>query len=1307
MVYDSAETLVQAEVRRTKMLERMKDPLCKVSSKPINYAKLNSLYDNFVLQKQLSRERVYWLPANEVASYNCNQSKHLKEELTVVRIKNDSLRDEKVSIKKHYQDLYQSNTESNSNVSSGAFVPKKPKVLAPGLYAMTPKIKSITEASKSKSKCEKKTYRNLPARSENVKRVDNPLWNLDKRNCVDSRLSVKRAGFISKSVSVCKTCNECLVFGNHDRCGVKNLNYVNAKNPKVKNVVNVKQVWKATGKIFASVGSKWKPTERKFSLGDTCLLTRITKPEVVPLEKSGSVSTSEPSNNVIVTHCSWYMSGDHSKLINYVKKFIGTVQFGNDQFAVIMGYGDYKIGDTIITQVYNVEGLSHYLFLVGQFCDAGLEVAFRKYTCYIRNKDKVDLLKGLRTTNMYSISLKDMMEASPICLLSKASSTKSWLWHHRLNHLNFGTLNELARKDLVRVNTNTEVLNTLHMDLCGPMRVESINGKKYILVIVDDYTRFSWVRFLRTKDETPEVIKKFIILTQRALNTTSNDEPQPSSDAERKDDEGTRRMTKTTNEQGFISAVYKRKTHKDLYTCLFACFLSQEEPKKTLVDLLYGKRAIGTKWIYRNKKDERGIVVRNKARLVAQGYTQEEGIDYNEVFAPVDRIEAIRLFLSYASFKDFVVYQMDVKSAFLYGKIKEEVYVCQPPGFEDLEFPDRVYKEMCIEFEKMMHKKFQISSMGELTFFLGLQVTQKDDGIFISQDKYVDEILKKFGFSTVKTASTPMETSKPLLKDENAKDVDVHLYRSIIGSMMYLTSLRPDIIYLKGQHKLVLWYPKDSPFKLKAYIDSDYADASLDRKSTIGGCQFLGSRLISWQCKKQTVVANSTTKPKTLDNGEIELTATIDGKVKIVTEASVRRHLQLADSDGPVVQGEGSTHPVESHHTPTSAPSTSQSPVLPTCRRTTRQEYVVPQPRSLTQSSVADEATSTGVDVRFGGATTTYDTTRIDGFLYNIVKESEKLEKTAKSSQARRRARIVVSDDEDDLEDPSEQGRKITEIDQDPSILLVQHDAKIHGSEPVATGGAAVTTDSVTNSTASPTRNTRVSTADDITMAEILMYIRKSVAKEKSKAVRLQVELDEEERQRIARVLESSNSINVEEWEDIQARVKFDEELVQREKSILLHKELKQGGTINYIKNIKVLELAAGSSKRDAEEELDQGGSKRQKTGESLELAEEPRDKEADELSQEEIQQMMIIALGSTERSSELEIILRLYDSCGVHHVSTKKGIDIYMLVEKDYPLTRGTLTLMLVAKLLVDKDNEMSKKFLRKIFMQAERPRR
>nr|GEX42803.1 putative ribonuclease H-like domain-containing protein [Tanacetum cinerariifolium] len=242
---------------------------------------------------------------------------------------------------------------------------------------------------------------------------------------------------------------------------------------------------------------------------------------------------------------------------------------------------------------------------------------------------------------------------------------------------------------------------------------------------------------------------------------------------------------------------------------------------RVLVDLPYGKRVIGTKWVFRNKNDERGIVVRNKARLVTQGHTQDEGINYKEVFAPVARIKAIRLFLAYASFMGFMVYQMDVKSAFVYGTIEEEVYVCQHLGFEDPDYPDKVYKVVkalyglhqaprawyetlanyLLEngfqraFEKLMQDKFQMSSMGVLTFFLGLQVKQKHDGIFISQDKFVAKILRKFGVTDGKSASTPIDTEKPLLKDPDCEDVDVHTYRSMIGSLMCLTSSRPDIMF--------------------------------------------------------------------------------------------------------------------------------------------------------------------------------------------------------------------------------------------------------------------------------------------------------------------------------------------------------------------------------------------------------------------------------------------------------------------------------------------------------------------------------
>nr|GEV92826.1 hypothetical protein [Tanacetum cinerariifolium] len=291
----------------------------------------------------------------------------------------------------------------------------------------------------------------------------------------------------------------------------------------------------------------------------------------------------------------------------------------------------------------------------------------------------------------------------------------------------------------------------------------------------------------------------------------------------------TRSMTRKAKDQGGLSQI----NNKDFHTCMFACFLSQEEPKRVhqalkdpswieamqkellqfkmqkvwvLIDLPYRKRAMGTKWVFRNKKDEIGIVVRNKARLVAQGHTQDEGIDYEEVFAPVAMIEAIRLFLAYASFMGFMVYQIDVKSAFVYGTIEEEVYVCQPSGFEDPDYPDKVYKVVKALYGLHQAPRAWYETLAN---YLLENVKQKKDRIFISQDKYVAEILRKFRLTDRKSASTPIDTEKPLLKD-------------------------PD--------------------------DSDYASASLDRKSTTGGCQFLGCRLISWQCKKQTVMATSSTE---------------------------------------------------------------------------------------------------------------------------------------------------------------------------------------------------------------------------------------------------------------------------------------------------------------------------------------------------------------------------------------------------------------------------------------------------------------
>nr|GEY48048.1 hypothetical protein [Tanacetum cinerariifolium] len=376
----------------------------------------------------------------------------------------------------------------------------------------------------------------------------------------------------------------------------------------------------------------------------------------------------------------------------------------------------------------------------------------------------------------------------------------------------------------------------------------------------------------------------------------------------------TRHKSKAMEEQSFIVTIHQKTNPDHLQFCLFSCFLSQDEPKK-ISDAFKDPS-----WVEAMQKELLQFKIQNVWILVdcPKG---EEGIDYEEVFALVTRVKAIKLFLAYASFMGFTVYQMDVKSAFLYGTINEEaprawygtlfkyllangfqrgtigqtLFIIKHRGdflLVQVYVDDIIFGSsnllLCREFEALMHDKFQISAMGELNFFLGLQVLQKKDIIFLSQDKYVGDILKKFGYSDVRSANTPMDKENPWGKDGPGKDVDLHLYRSMIRSLMYLTASRPDIMfavctcarhqvtpkechlhvvkrifrYLKGHPKLGLWYPKESPFDLVAYSDSDYGGATQDRKSTTRGCQFLERRLISWQCKKQTIVATSTTKAK-------------------------------------------------------------------------------------------------------------------------------------------------------------------------------------------------------------------------------------------------------------------------------------------------------------------------------------------------------------------------------------------------------------------------------------------------------------
>ncbi|GJT90861.1 putative ribonuclease H-like domain-containing protein [Tanacetum coccineum] len=1099
------------------------------------------------------------------------------------------------------------------------------------------------------------------------------------------------------------------------------------------------------------------------------------RPQAVNTARPKTVKTARPNSafvNVgkpqqddtgfVDSGCSRHMTGNIAYLLNFKEFDGGYVTFeGGAHGGRISGKETLKTDSLDFEDVYFVNELKFNLFSVSQMCDKKNYVFFTDTECLVLSpnfklpNENQTLLKILRKDNMYSFDMKNIVPKETLtCLVAKATSDESMLWHRRLGHINFKNINKLVNDNLVRglptkrfendqtcvaclkgkqhrasckskvLNPITKPLFMLHMDLFGLTFVSSLMHKKYCLVVTDDYSRFTWVFFLTTKDETSEILKNFIkeienlvdkkvkiirsdngtefknkvmddfcrekgikreysvartpqqngvaerrnrtlieaartmladsklpttfwaeavstacyvqnrvlvvkphnktpyelfrgfkpalsfmrpfgchvtilntldslgkfdgksdegffvgyslsskafrvyntrtrrveenlhigflenkpmiegngpkwlfdidsltqsmnyvpvaagtiinesVGTQEELNAgtseeisqdcivmpiwkdasyfdsptqdVDNGEPKSVVDDQKQDGDGPDNENVEQDKSDDVSSPkevnaagqhvntaspdvnigsfklnivdpsvntassYDQDSPKDMFTIgashtLEAThvefFSDEDEPEvdlgnitnsytvpttrntrihmdhpienvigdvKTsvwiLVDLPFGKRAIGTKWVFRNKKDERGIVIRNKARLVAQGHRQEEGIDYEEVFAPVARIEAIRLFLAYASFMGFLVYQMDVKSAFLYGTIEEEVYVTQPPGFKDPDHPDKVYKvvkalyglhqaprawyetlanyllgngfkrgkidqtlfikkqkgdillvqvyvddiifgstnkDLCTGFEKLMKDKFQMSSMGELTFFLGLQVQQKEDGIFISQDKYVAEILKKFNYTDVKSASTPVDLEKPLVKDGDADDVDVHLYRSMIGSLMYLTASRPDIMfavcacarfqvtpktshllavkrifrYLKGKPTLGLWYSRDSPFELVAYTDSDYAGATQDRKSTTGGCQFLGNRLISWQCKKQTVVATTMVATSTTE-AEYVAAASCCGQVlwiqnQLLDYGHVKRgrDTKIPQSSGPPVKvGDEAVH---------------------------------------------------------------------------------------------------------------------------------------------------------------------------------------------------------------------------------------------------------------------------------------------------------------------------------------------------------------------------------------------------------------
>nr|GEV62248.1 hypothetical protein [Tanacetum cinerariifolium] len=537
------------------------------------------------------------------------------------------------------------------------------------------------------------------------------------------------------------------------------------------------------------------------------------------------------------------MTGNLKLLYDFVEKFLGIVCFGNDQFAPILGYGDLVQGNVMINTVYYVEGLNHNLFSVGQFCDADLEVAFRKSTGFVRDLQGNDLLTSNRGSDLYTISLQESTSLTPPCLMAKATPTKAWLWHRRLSHLNFDYINLLSKKDIViglpklkyvkdqlcsscelskakrssfklkAVPSSKTRLNLLHMDLCGPMRVASINGKKYISEEGEQL-------------QDDEFTNPFCALTQEVAESSShNIDPEMCMYALTVSIAEPKNIKEAMADSAWIEAMQEELHQFDRLQVW------------ELVDKPFGKTVIKLKWLWKNKKDEDQTVIRNKARLVAKGYAQEE------------------------AHKSFPIYQMDVKTAFLNWPLKEEVYVAQPNGFVDPDHPEKIYR-----LRKALYGLKQAPSAwyDELSKFLTskgftkeLQIHHSPSGIFINQDKYTLEILHKHSMDRGQSIGTPMATKPKLDADLSGNPVEQTDNRSKIGSLMYLTSSRPNIVQAVCFCARYQSQPTEKHLKEVKRIFRYLIGIVNMGLCTSGGIQFLGDKLVSWMSKKQNCTAMS------------------------------------------------------------------------------------------------------------------------------------------------------------------------------------------------------------------------------------------------------------------------------------------------------------------------------------------------------------------------------------------------------------------------------------------------------------------
>ncbi|GJT12720.1 retrovirus-related pol polyprotein from transposon TNT 1-94 [Tanacetum coccineum] len=650
----------------------------------------------------------------------------LKDAITSVRIQNDGFKAENVNLKRHYEELSKSNaysrstfttkinaltvenailkTELSGKKSSGSTASEKPKVLASGMYTNSSKYvpppKRANWVKPTPLPKKKQVTFQEPPRTSNRPTQKPPVQQNKKPNvsvnlstrtkpATESRKPMPKSHtwnhriLPSKSVNARRAAdhNRKLNVVDHNQFAKHSVNHTKKvwKAARNHNVNTTKTTWRPTGKVVGSVKPQWKPTGRHFAL-------QVPKGSLVVQIVLWYLDSG----------CSRHMTGDRARLINFVEKFIGTVRFGNDEYAAIVGYGDYKLGDTIISRVYYVEGLKHNLFSVGQFCDGGLEVAFRQHSCHIRNYDMVDLLNG-----------KSKKASHPL----KAENTNTEVLYTTYGPLRTNENGKYQRKEclvsvlstndydaLVKAQAKADIgyylLAMVQPRRLGSSRSETSKRHRYHLVSllskkqVDNL--FQWF-------DDDEVIPPPIVpippVNVHAAPAPKNANGSPSTTGKQLEK---RRDMCSSHE--FLTHV-EPKTYKQALE--HSCWIEamQEEIHEferldvwILVPYPDNILIIPLKWIFKIKLDEYGDVLKNKARLVAKGYRQEAGIDFEESFAPVARLEAIRLFIAHAASMNMVIFQMDVKTAFLNGELNEVVYVSQPEGFVDPEHPSHVYR---------------------------------------------------------------------------------------------------------------------------------------------------------------------------------------------------------------------------------------------------------------------------------------------------------------------------------------------------------------------------------------------------------------------------------------------------------------------------------------------------------------------------------------------------------------------------------------------------------------------------------------